>query len=329
MRVSSVPEIKVNEDSFEKQLQFLSKSYKVISFEELIQSLKKGTPFPPKTVVITIDDGWEDNYLFAWPLLKKYNLPAIIFLTTGYVGSHKMFWQERFLSLLDRLSHDPESLKLCFQDKDTEILRPFLEDFVSGKDTGHARTRLLNKLKSLGDESIENLISRMTVKISNTSLLDKYKRRKSDASNDLNLFDEDNTFLTWEQVEEMHNPLLTYGSHTINHMLLDHAKDATVINELQESKKQLETNLSDTIRYFAYPNGNYDDRTIHYLKETGYEAAVTTEEGFVAPTDNPYLLKRINICESRFRGPNGRFSKEMFAAYLSGCMNIRNLLKRK
>lgn len=322
MRVSSVPEIKVDEESFERQLQFLSKSYNVISFEELIQTLKKGARFRPKTVAITFDDGWEDNYEFAWPLLKKYDLPAIIFLTTGYIGTHKVFWQERLLSLLDRLSHVPEKLRQCFLPGDTEDLLPLLDSFIAKRSIEQTRIKLLNTLKTRGDEFVERLIARMTDELTRHPLPEELNRRKSDASIDSKIFGADNTFLNWEQVKEMQGPLMAFGSHGVNHILLDQARDMVVIDELQESKKQMESKLARPMLFFAYPNGNYNDRTVQLLKDAGYEAAATTDEGIVRPGDDPFLLKRINICENRFQAPNGRFSKEMFAAYLARCNNI-------
>ena len=327
IRVSSVPEIKVDEESFESQLRFLSKSYHVISFDELTQILKKGAHFQPKTVVITFDDGWEDNHEFAWPLLKKYNLPAIIFLTTGYIGSHKIFWQERLLSLLDRLSHAPEIVRQRFQTRDAEDLLPLLDSYITKKNIEQARINLLNTLKTRGGEFIETLIGRMADELNRHPLPGKFNRRRSDASKNSKIFGTDNTFLNWEQVKEMHGPLMSYGSHGVNHILLDQAKDMMVIDELRESKKQMEIKLAHPTLFFAYPNGNYNSRTVQLLKDTGYEAAVTTEEGIVRPGDDPFLLKRINICENRFQAPNGKFSKEMFAAYLARCNNIPSVLE--
>ena len=73
--------------NFSKQMGFLDDNgYKVISLDELVEGIKHGRKFMAKTVVVTFDDGFEDNYLNAYPVLAKYDMPATIFIITGYVG---------------------------------------------------------------------------------------------------------------------------------------------------------------------------------------------------------------------------------------------------
>jgi peptidoglycan/xylan/chitin deacetylase (PgdA/CDA1 family) len=76
---------------FEELLSILSAEYRVIPLNELIISLMEKRTIEPRTVVLTFDDGYQDNFLIAAPLLKKYNLPATFFVTSGYVGTDKVF----------------------------------------------------------------------------------------------------------------------------------------------------------------------------------------------------------------------------------------------
>lgn len=72
---------------FERQIQYLSeKGYTVMSLEEMLDALSSGEALPKKTVVITFDDGYEDNYINAFPILKKYNYPATVFMPSDLVG---------------------------------------------------------------------------------------------------------------------------------------------------------------------------------------------------------------------------------------------------
>lgn len=72
---------------FDKQMKFLKdRKYNVIPFKELVDLIVRGKKFPRNTVVITLDDGYEDNYTNAYPILKKYNIPSIIFALPGHCG---------------------------------------------------------------------------------------------------------------------------------------------------------------------------------------------------------------------------------------------------
>ncbi len=78
----------VSPRSFGYQMAFLKRhGYKVISFDSLVEGIKKGYKFSHNTVVIHFDDGYKDNYTNAFPILKKYHFPAMVFLVSDKVGS--------------------------------------------------------------------------------------------------------------------------------------------------------------------------------------------------------------------------------------------------
>ena len=66
------------------------KHYNVIPLDELVKGIKKGKKFAHNTVVITFDDGYQDNYSYAYPILKKYGFPATIFLISDYIGNARL-----------------------------------------------------------------------------------------------------------------------------------------------------------------------------------------------------------------------------------------------
>jgi peptidoglycan/xylan/chitin deacetylase (PgdA/CDA1 family) len=77
----------VSEEVFERQMRFLSRyHYRVIPLAELADLLKEKKRIPWRTVVLTFDDGFEDNYTKAYPILKKYHLPATIFIIVNRIG---------------------------------------------------------------------------------------------------------------------------------------------------------------------------------------------------------------------------------------------------
>jgi len=84
--------LSVAPENFEKQMRYLKdKHYNVISFGELVEGIKNKKKFAHNTVVITIDDGYENNFTYAYPILKKYSLPATVFIITNYMGINAAF----------------------------------------------------------------------------------------------------------------------------------------------------------------------------------------------------------------------------------------------
>ena len=94
--VGDVYKDNVSAENFAEQLEVLSKFTHPLSLSNLVQHLQAGS-LPPKSVALTFDDGYADNLYVARPLLEKYEIPATIFICTGYAGG-EFWWDE-----LDRL----------------------------------------------------------------------------------------------------------------------------------------------------------------------------------------------------------------------------------
>lgn len=88
--------IAVSPATFERQMRFLKvHHYNVLPLESLATLIKERKRIPSKAIVITFDDGYKDNYIYAFPILKKYNLPATIFIITDEVGrADRLSWDE-------------------------------------------------------------------------------------------------------------------------------------------------------------------------------------------------------------------------------------------
>ena len=97
----------VSPEDFERQMNFLKKrDYNVIGLKDLVDILEQEREIPQKTIVLTFDDGYSDNFIFAWPVLKRCNFPASIFLTTGWVGSFCPKKNNEQIRMLDWLQID-------------------------------------------------------------------------------------------------------------------------------------------------------------------------------------------------------------------------------
>jgi peptidoglycan/xylan/chitin deacetylase (PgdA/CDA1 family) len=92
-------------ENFEKQMQYLKdQGYSPIPFKQMIRYYEYGGDLPEKPVVITFDDGWKNQYTYAYPILKKFGYPATFFIITKSRGGVYMTWEE--IRELDRAGMD-------------------------------------------------------------------------------------------------------------------------------------------------------------------------------------------------------------------------------
>ncbi len=71
-------------DVFEEQIQALKKAgFQTVTFSDVEAYLKEGKKLPPRAVILTFDDGYQDFYLYVYPVLKQYGYKATVFIITG------------------------------------------------------------------------------------------------------------------------------------------------------------------------------------------------------------------------------------------------------
>lgn len=270
------PGMYVTPETFENHLQFLIKHFEIIplnylSLDNIEESFVAGKP----SCVLTFDDGWIDFYQYTFPLLKKYNVPATVFLPTDYIGSDRWFWTDRFSWMLKKIEN---------------CSKPLVQ-LNSGFDP--AINRIINTAGSFEDK-LEFGINILKVKH-----LDNIDQILNDLSllYDIKGMVRERMFISWEEVREMkHSGLVSFGSHTAGHPILTTIDDYEITNELEKSKIKLieEGAVDSSFIPFCYPNGNYNSQIEKMVVNSGYNLAVTTQNGWVTSLDK-YKLKRVGI----------------------------------
>jgi peptidoglycan/xylan/chitin deacetylase (PgdA/CDA1 family) len=110
-----------------------------------------------------------------------------------------------------------------------------------------------------------------------------------------NLVGHDERFMTWDQVREMQQNGFVFGSHTVSHTPLTKLSREQAMDELVNSRTEMEQQLGAKPKYFAYPTGAYNLQVEEMVKQAGYRAAFTIRYGQAGTESNPYALERIPI----------------------------------
>jgi peptidoglycan/xylan/chitin deacetylase (PgdA/CDA1 family) len=104
--------ISTTPDEFDEQMKWLARNCCPIRFSDLTYLKASNRPLPKRSVIVTFDDGYWDNYLYAFPILQRHRVPATIFLVTGHVGKTVAFWWERVTAQLKARNYRVEEIVL-------------------------------------------------------------------------------------------------------------------------------------------------------------------------------------------------------------------------
>ena len=240
---------------FQKQMEFLKDCYNVVELQDLVTRSQQGK-LPERAVAITFDDGYRDNYDYAFPILKKLGLPATIFVATAAVGNAKILWHDRIFDAFRFATMKPERA-----------------DLVNLK-----LNSTLDKARRLYGNALIEFVERIEAELKP----DYTERPRA-------------SMLTWSQIREMHSAGIQFGSHTVNHPILSRLRREDIEVELQQSQAELSRELRAPVTSFAYPNGqaaDYNDEVKAALKRCGYTCAVTARTGFNTSTTDPFEIRR-------------------------------------
>jgi len=275
------PGMYVKSDTFEMQMKFLKDHFVTLPFAELLHVWRQGEMDGKKRYcVITFDDGWLDNYVYAYPILKKYSLPATIFLTTSYIGTSQWFWPDKMSFLLQSYCGNNMPVNPHGHIKDLVKRYSWLNidrKKIRSNAVGTVIENAIKKCKELSENDINNII---------VGLSESLQALPPD----------DRLLLDWKEVKEMSNHGISFGSHTSSHRILTKLSSTELQKELSESRSMLGKMKINHIPVFCYPNGNYTDTIVEQVKASGYQAAVSTDQGFEGSSAlNQFTLKRIGI----------------------------------
>ncbi len=260
--------------AFAVQMEALTRSYKVLPLEELVKRARE-KDLPADSVAITFDDGYRDNYENAFPILRRLDLPATVFLVSGVVEKNELIWHDRVFTIF-RLT---QMTKLTYNGQ-SYLMRSWQEKQDA------MRMCLLNLRQCLPEE--RDFKIQVLGKILYVHDLSNHQADK----------------LSWDEIRTMAERRITFGSHTVTHPILSRVSPETAYREIVDSKKDIEAHLEKPVLSFAYPNGRDDDfnkTTKEILSAAGYHIALTTILGANDRHRDPLELRRVGMWGTHHR----------------------------
>jgi len=263
-------EVCVTPDHFSEHMEIINKYAHPVSLAELVQCLKVGS-LPPKSVAVTFDDGYVDNLYNAKPILEKYEIPATVFVCTGYAG--REFWWDELERLV--MSSEADLGMLCLQAGESQ--------FVWNQLKGSSDADVQRKFS----HALYNFLLRLDVKEQDQAM--HTIRSWSGVSSR----DATSHALTCDELLQLADGgLIELGAHTRHHPMLPRLAWERQREEIIWSKQDLESLLGRRVDGFAYPNGSATDDAKRITREAGFKFACTSLHDVIRRGTDLYELTR-------------------------------------
>jgi peptidoglycan/xylan/chitin deacetylase (PgdA/CDA1 family) len=266
-----------------------AQGFDIVAMDEVPERIRAGDEARP-FVAFTFDDGYRDNAEFAWPILKRHGVPFTIYLPASFMDHEGELWW----LVLEKTIQTQRTVVASIGGRTVHF------DCSTAALKNEAWREIYWWLRSLPETDLRAYV------------------RDLAARHGLDFRDICRSLcMTWDEVRALgQDPLVTYGAHTVNHVMLAKYPAETVRHEMLGSKERLERELGRTMAHFAYPVGDPTSagmREFDMARELGFVTAVTTRPGVIHAEHADHLtaLPRVSL--------NGHFqSLHYLDALLSG-----------
>jgi peptidoglycan/xylan/chitin deacetylase (PgdA/CDA1 family) len=244
--------------SLKEQLAWLVRHFRIMTINDILDHARRGT-LPAKVAFIAFHDGYRGNYETAFPLLKKFGAQVDFFIPTAFIGTQRRFWVDILDSALTHTQVKSLSLPGGAETTEAYPLQGEMERVA-------AAHRLRNRLKSLPRSEFEPEFKRVLNALG------------WGEPSEVPGLGEHSACLDWDQVREMTQAGMRFGSHTHRHTICATQNDAVVREEMDTSKKLIEHETGQPCLNFCYPNGRFpgsgNETTDRIARELGYQSVL-------------------------------------------------------
>lgn len=257
---------------FESTIIYLKKKFEIVPLKDLFELYESKAQIKKKTIALTFDDGYINNFTDALPVLKKYNVPATFYLISKSLTDDSYYVWPDIIDLVQRECKEDIVLE-------NNVFR------YPGFYCGEIKMSLIDFLKSCGSKR-DGYIQMLAEKYpSYKTVINKYPQL-------IELIRKNNFHAFAKE------PLIEYGSHTHAHYNLEYLNGQECFTELNESKKIIESFTGREVISLAFPDGSYSKNTLDIASKAGYKNMVAVEYKFNENNEVKGLLSRYTISNS-------------------------------
>jgi peptidoglycan/xylan/chitin deacetylase (PgdA/CDA1 family) len=236
--------------NFVRQMRYLAKNYHVISMAEVVHAAEKRVRLPRRAVLITFDDAYCDFGEIAWPVLKRFRLPATLFVPTAYPDQpDRSFWWDRLyraFAYTSRAELKATSLGVL--------------SLVNSETRRQSLRRLQNFVKTIAHAEAMVLVDEICAGLDERPIAQK-------------------SVLSWKELRQLAKEGVTICAHTRTHPIMTQLSSEEIRQEISGSRRDLQQEIGEILPIFCYPSGSHDDTVVNILKEEGFTVAFTTLDG--------------------------------------------------
>jgi peptidoglycan/xylan/chitin deacetylase (PgdA/CDA1 family) len=290
----SDPRLCVTPSHFAEHLEVLRQHARPIRLQHLSQALLNES-LPDRSVVVTFDDGYADNLYNAKPLLERYDIPATVFVITGYMGHNREFWWDELERLFLRPDALPEKLDLSVNGSTyhwqldaagNHSEEAFRRRWRPGEETSSSyhslRKSLWKLLRPMADEERQRALRELRGWAGVEAVVRPSHRP-----------------LSLEEVVALgEGGLVEVGAHTVTHPALRKLSPDLQRDEISGSKSRLEAILDRPVIGFSYPYGILSEQTVGIVQKAGFSCACSTRADAVRISSERFQLPRVEVQDS-------------------------------
>lgn len=260
---------------FLSQMRFVKKKCNVLSIDDVVDLVINNEKFPPMSVVVSFDDGFENNYSIAAPILSDLKIPAVFYITSGIVSTQLMFWVD---SIEDCINLTQENKLRLILDTECEF----------GLTSSEQKIQALHAIKGFCKKQPASEKDRVINRLVEGAKVEPSVEHSPNYAK-----------ITWKQLKDLaSNSLFTIGGHSLYHDILSELDPAKMRADIELSLRLLEYNLNEKIVHYSYPEGqenHFNDEVISVLKDNSIVCCPSARIGLNDASVDLFHLYRIMI----------------------------------